>query len=180
VPGTARSAWPAAPCSIPVASFGRPSAIEKQLKDEAERQRLWPQLMRQAGYRTCMTGKWHVSGVTRRPGVRRRAPRARRHARHLRRGHERPRADAATRGSRGTPPAAGTGPAASTGARSPPMTPSPSSKHRSRAIPVRSLSMPPSTRRTTRARARARWCRPIRPASLRCPRISCRPIPTRT
>jgi len=39
-------------------------AIEKQLKDEAERQRLWPQLMRQAGYRTCMTGKWHVSGVT--------------------------------------------------------------------------------------------------------------------
>ncbi|MDD2460834.1 MAG: sulfatase-like hydrolase/transferase [Kiritimatiellia bacterium] len=39
-------------------------AIEKQLKDEADRQRLWPQLMRQAGYRTCMTGKWHVSGIT--------------------------------------------------------------------------------------------------------------------
>jgi choline-sulfatase len=38
-------------------------AIEKQLKTEAGQKRLWPQLMRQAGYRTCMTGKWHVSGV---------------------------------------------------------------------------------------------------------------------
>ena len=39
-------------------------AIEKSLKAEAEQNRLWPQLMRQAGYRTCMSGKWHITGVT--------------------------------------------------------------------------------------------------------------------
>lgn len=38
-------------------------AVEKHLKAEAERQNLWPQLMRRAGYRTCMTGKWHVTGI---------------------------------------------------------------------------------------------------------------------
>ena len=39
-------------------------AIEKSLKAEAEQKRLWPQLMRQAGYRTCMSGKWHITAVT--------------------------------------------------------------------------------------------------------------------
>ena len=38
-------------------------AVEKNLKAEAEQRRLWPQLMRDAGYRTCMTGKWHVTGI---------------------------------------------------------------------------------------------------------------------
>ncbi len=38
-------------------------ALEKHLKAEAEHKRLWPQLMRDAGYRTRMTGKWHVTGV---------------------------------------------------------------------------------------------------------------------
>ena len=38
-------------------------AIEKQLKIEAEHKRFWPQLMHQSGYRTFMTGKWHVTGV---------------------------------------------------------------------------------------------------------------------
>ena len=38
-------------------------AIEKHLKAEAEQRRLWPQLMHDAGYRTCMTGKWHVTGI---------------------------------------------------------------------------------------------------------------------
>jgi choline-sulfatase len=38
-------------------------ALEKHLKEEAARKQLWPQLMRQAGYRTCMTGKWHITGV---------------------------------------------------------------------------------------------------------------------
>ena len=38
-------------------------AIEKHLQEEAAQKRLWPQLMREAGYRTCMTGKWHITGV---------------------------------------------------------------------------------------------------------------------
>ena len=38
-------------------------ATEKHLKEEAAQKRLWPQLMRQAGYRTFMTGKWHVTDV---------------------------------------------------------------------------------------------------------------------
>ncbi len=38
-------------------------AVEKGLKAEAERRCLWPQLMHDAGYRTCMTGKWHVTGI---------------------------------------------------------------------------------------------------------------------
>ncbi len=39
------------------------NAVEKSLKAEAQRRLLWPQLMHDAGYRTLMTGKWHVSGV---------------------------------------------------------------------------------------------------------------------
>ncbi len=38
-------------------------AVEQHLKEEAEQKRLWPQLMRQAGYRTAMTGKWHITGI---------------------------------------------------------------------------------------------------------------------
>jgi choline-sulfatase len=38
-------------------------AVEKNLKAEAEQRRLWSQLMSDAGYRTCMTGKWHVTGI---------------------------------------------------------------------------------------------------------------------
>jgi choline-sulfatase len=38
-------------------------AVEQHLKQEAEQRRLWPQLMREAGYRTCMTGKWHITGI---------------------------------------------------------------------------------------------------------------------
>ena len=38
-------------------------ATEKHLKEESAQKRLWPQLMRQAGYRTFMTGKWHITGV---------------------------------------------------------------------------------------------------------------------
>ena len=38
-------------------------AIEKGLKAEAERRSLWSQLMHDAGYRTCMTGKWHITGI---------------------------------------------------------------------------------------------------------------------
>lgn len=38
-------------------------AIEKSLMAEAEQRRLWSQLMHDAGYRTCMTGKWHVTGI---------------------------------------------------------------------------------------------------------------------
>ncbi len=34
--------------------------IEKSLNAESERGVLWPQLMKQAGYRTYFTGKWHV------------------------------------------------------------------------------------------------------------------------
>ena len=39
------------------------SAIEKNLREEARQRRLWSQLMHDAGYRTCMTGKWHITGV---------------------------------------------------------------------------------------------------------------------
>jgi choline-sulfatase len=38
-------------------------ALEKHLKAEAEQRRFWSQRMRDAGYRTFMTGKWHVTGV---------------------------------------------------------------------------------------------------------------------
>ena len=38
-------------------------ALEPNLRSEAAQHRLWPQLMRQAGYHTRMTGKWHVTGV---------------------------------------------------------------------------------------------------------------------
>jgi choline-sulfatase len=39
------------------------SAEERHLKEESARKQLWPRLMRAAGYRTCMTGKWHITGV---------------------------------------------------------------------------------------------------------------------
>ena len=38
-------------------------ALEKHLKEEASQRRFWSQLMHDAGYRTSMTGKWHVTGV---------------------------------------------------------------------------------------------------------------------
>lgn len=37
--------------------------IEKQLKAEAGQNRFFAQMMREAGYRTYMTGKWHITGV---------------------------------------------------------------------------------------------------------------------
>lgn len=39
----------------------RAQAVEKRLGMEAEKGRFWSQLMKGAGYRTFMTGKWHVS-----------------------------------------------------------------------------------------------------------------------
>lgn len=39
------------------------AATERHLREEASLRRLWPQLMHDAGYRTYMTGKWHVTGV---------------------------------------------------------------------------------------------------------------------
>jgi choline-sulfatase len=39
----------------------RASAVDKQLGAEAAAGRMWSQMMKGAGYRTFMTGKWHVS-----------------------------------------------------------------------------------------------------------------------
>jgi len=38
-------------------------SLEPNLREEAAQHRFWPQLMRQAGYHTRMTGKWHITGV---------------------------------------------------------------------------------------------------------------------
>ncbi len=38
----------------------RARAVEKALEQERAEKRLWPQMMRAGGYRTFMTGKWHV------------------------------------------------------------------------------------------------------------------------
>jgi choline-sulfatase len=41
-------------------SVWRANAIHSQTDKEREAGVLWPQLMHQAGYHTCMTGKWHI------------------------------------------------------------------------------------------------------------------------
>lgn len=39
----------------------RAQAVEKSLAQEREASRLWPQMLRAAGYHTALTGKWHVA-----------------------------------------------------------------------------------------------------------------------
>lgn len=39
----------------------RAHAVDKSLAKERAQQRLWPQLMQAGGYRTFLTGKWHVA-----------------------------------------------------------------------------------------------------------------------
>ena len=39
----------------------RAKAVDKTLAQERDQNRLWPQLMKAGGYRTGLTGKWHVS-----------------------------------------------------------------------------------------------------------------------
>ena len=41
-------------------SIWRAEAIANATKNECEQGRLWPQLLKPAGYDTYMTGKWHI------------------------------------------------------------------------------------------------------------------------
>src|SRR6185312_15749928 len=46
-------------------SLWRAQAMPKDLADEQGKGRLWPQLMKQAGYGTYFSGKWHTGGKPR-------------------------------------------------------------------------------------------------------------------
>jgi len=64
-----QGAWQGAVCvaSRTMLNTGRflwdARALEPNLRGEADQNHFWSQLMRRAGYRTRMTGKWHISGV---------------------------------------------------------------------------------------------------------------------